>query len=450
MSRLTCLAFPGRSIPMAVLERLSVPPGELPVAIQVLREVPGVDQVLVLSTCERTEVYAWWTHDADPSALIRVFAGQRGVVPDLLSAHVAELTGRAAVQHLLRVTSGLDSFVRGESDIVGQVRAAVQVARTEGAVGLELQRLVDAAVSTSRRVHRSTGAGLAAGSVASTAVHTVDGLLPTGLAGRDLVVVGTGQVAAGVVAEAREVGARLTVCGRDEEKGDRIAPVGARVIGLGGLRRALVDADAVVFGTSSPDRLLRAGDLGTEWADRRSGRELVVVDLCVPRNVDPDVRGVPGVRLLDLTDLRGTAVPGRRPPTPAPTPTALELADQIVAQEVDRFLHWWADRAAAEPVRRLRADVEACLREEVVRATRGLSPDVEPLVAEGIRRAVQHLAHGPTRRLLDAAAAGEEELVEVLAGLLAPPGDERPGPVAYSPQPIGNTSKPAANATPRR
>ncbi|ABL81472.1 MULTISPECIES: glutamyl-tRNA reductase [unclassified Nocardioides] len=448
MSRLTCLAFPGRSIPMAVLERLSVAARELPASVRALRAVPGVDQVLVLSTCERTEVYAWWTDEADPAALLRALAGQRGLGPEPLLEHAVGLTGREAVQHLLRVTAGLDSFVRGESDIVGQVRAAVQAARAEGAVGLEVQRLVDAAVNTSRRVHRSTGAGLAAGSVASTAVAAVAGLLPDGLAGRDLLVVGTGQVAVSVVAAAREAGARLTVCGRDPERAAAIAPAGARVLGLDDLPGALLDADAVVFGTSSPERLLRAGDLGPGLSEHRSGRELVVVDLCVPRNVDPDVRGVPGVRLLDLTDLRGAAVPGRRPSAPAPA--ALELAEQIVAQEVDRFLHWWVDRAAAEPVRRLRADVEACVREEVARATRGLSPDLEPLVAEGIRRAVQHLAHGPTRRLLDAAAAGEDEVVALLAGLFAPSAEEDQAVPAYSPQPIGNTSNAAASATPRR
>ena len=448
MSRLTCLAFPGRSIPMAILERLSVPARELPADLRALRAVPGVDQVLVLSTCERTEVYTWWTDDADPAALLRALAGQRGLEPEPLLEHAVDLTGPEAVQHLLRVTSGLDSFVRGESDIVGQVRAAVQAARAEGAVGLELQRLVDAAVNTSRRVHRSTGAGLAAGSVASTAVAAVAGLLPDGLAGRDLLVVGTGQVGVGVVAAAREAGARLTVCGRDQERAAAIAPAGARVLELADLPTALLDAEAVVFGTSSPDRLLRVGALGPEWSEHRSGRELVVVDLCVPRNVDPDVRGVPGVRLLDLTDLRGTAVPGPR--QAAPAPAALELAEQIVAQEVDRFLHWRADRAAAEPVRRLRADVEACVREEVARATRGLSPDLEPLVAEGIRRAVQHLAHRPTRRLLDAAAAGEDDVVALLAGLFAPSAEEDQAVPAYSPQPIGNTSNAAASATPRR
>jgi glutamyl-tRNA reductase len=319
------------------------------------------------------------------------------------------------------VASGLDSFVRGESDIVGQVRAAVQVARAEHVVGLELQRLVDAAVNTSRRVHRTTGVGLAAGSVASTAVHAVDGLLAGGLAGRNLVVVGAGQVAASAVAEARDLEARITVCNRDRTNALRIAPAGARVIGLDGLEDALADAAAVIFGTASPDRLLRAGDVGAAWLEGRSGRELVVVDLCVPRNVDPDVRDAPGVRLLDLTDLRNTTAPDLRPTPPAPAPAAVELAEQVVAQEVDRFLHWWADRAAAEPVRRLRADVEDCVREEVERATRGLSPDVELLVAQGIRRAVLHLAHRPTRRLLDAAAAGEADLVEVLAGIFAPP-----------------------------
>ena len=448
MSRLTCLAFPGRRVPMDLMERLSCPVSQLPSMLQALRQVPGVDQVLLLSTCERTEVYALWADEADLVALTRALAEQRDLSVEALLPHLVARAGRDAVQHLLRVASGLDSFVRGESDIVGQVRAAVQVARAHQAVGLELQRLVDAAVNTSRRVHRTTGVGLAAGSVASTAVHAVDGLLPGGLSGRDLGVGGAGQVAASAVGEGRDLGARITVCNRDRANALRIAPPGARVIGLDELGPALADADAVVFGTASPDRLLVAADLGQTWLRGRSWREVVVVDLCVPRNVDPAVREAPGVRLLDLTDLRNTAVPGLSPAPPAPA--AVELADQVVAQEVDRFMHWWTDRAAAARVRRLRADVDACVREEVARATRGLSPEVEVLVAEGIRRAVQHLAHRPTRRLLDAAAAGEDELVEVLTGLFAPPGDERPGPAAYSPQPIGNTSNDAAKAVPSR
>jgi len=320
--------------------------------------------------------------------------------------------GRDAARHLVRVTAGLESFVLGERDIVGQVRAASDRSRASGLIGLELERLLATAVNTSRRVHRCTGFGEDGRSVAAAAVLHAATENGGDLAGRRVLVVGAGQVATEVAARASRLGAAVTVCNRTKRHASRLAAAGASVVDLARLPEALAGADVAIFGTAAPHRLLDARRLAPVVAG--TGRDVLVVDLCVPRNVDPDVRGVDGVRLVDLADLRtaGNADGDR-------LTRDVERAEEIVDDALDRYLRWLAGRSAAASVRRLRADVETCTRTQVEHATRGIPEELRPAVEDGIRRVVRQLAHGPTRRLLQAAEAGDEELVAVLAGVFA-------------------------------
>jgi glutamyl-tRNA reductase len=414
MTWLTCVSVPGYRVPLSLLERLSFTRDELSGALVDLQVRTGAAQLLVLSTCERIEVYASWPGDADPASLARALAENRGVPAPVVDDAATVLTDRAAASHLLRVTAGLESFVLGETDIVGQVRMAADASRTAGASGLELERLMATAVNTSRRVHRQITFGPGARSVAAVAVQVAAARHGGRLTGQEVLVVGAGQVATEVVASAGRLGGIVTVCNRTRRHADRFTAAGAAVVNLEQLLDRLAAADVAIFGTAAPHRLVEAAQMAA--ARTHAARELLVIDLCVPRNMDPGVRALDGVRLLDLADLRATGAEESDELT-----QDVARAERIVDEEVDRYLRWLAERSAATSVQRLRADAEACAREEAARVTRGIPEEFRAVVEAGLQRAVHRLAHGPTKRLLEAAQAGDDDLVEILAGLFAAP-----------------------------
>ena len=167
-------------------------------------------------------------------------------------------------------------------------------------------------------------------------------------------------------------------------------------------------------------------------AGTRTGSEpdLLIIDLCLPRNVDPAVRTVAGVRLMDLDDMRLAGAPGSEGVT-----EDFVRANEIVDRELARYLRWLAGRSAAGAVRRLRADVDSWATSQARQASLGYPDQVRPAIEEGVRRAVRRLAHAPTKRLLEAAEAGDERLVEVLAGVFAP------GPTGVAQVPSRSSSR---------
>jgi glutamyl-tRNA reductase len=412
VSALACLSVPGCRVPLHLLESLSFSPDALAEALPDLRDRTGADQVCVLSTCERTEVYACWPGEADPAGLVRALAAHRELPTGVVQDAATQLAGTNAARHLLRVTAGLESFVLGERDIVGQVRRAADTSRAAGTSGLELDRLTATAVHTSRRVHRSTSFGEGGRSVAAAAVNQAAADNGGDLEGRHVLVVGAGHVATEVAEVATGLGATVTVCNRTRRHAERLATAGATVVDLTLLAEALATADVAIFGTAAPHRLLDTDRLAR--IRRREDRDLLIIDLCVPRNVDPCARRVPGIRLIDLADLR-------RSGTMAAESVASDVrrAEEIVEEELDRYLRWLSGRSVADSVRRMRADLDACAQAEAHQATLGVSDELRPLVEDGVRRAVRRLAHGPTKRLLEAAEAGDDGLVEALATLFA-------------------------------
>ena len=211
MTGLSCLSVTACHASLDVLERLSYPREELAGRLMSLRTSSQARAVSVLSTCQRTEVYATWPGEPDDPALLAALALDRGIPSRVLGPVARTYRGDAAARHLLRVASGLESFVLGETEIAGQVRAAADVTRAAGSGDAELERLLDAAISASRKRQRRTSILAASRSVAGVAVDAVAGHNGGTLAGRRLLVVGAGQVASVVVARAVELQAFVTV-----------------------------------------------------------------------------------------------------------------------------------------------------------------------------------------------------------------------------------------------
>lgn len=410
---LSCLSVTAAHASLDVLERLSYPRGELAGRLTALRASSGASAVAVLSTCQRTEVYASWPSSVNQDALLTALALDRGVPPAVLRPVVRGYAGEAAARHLLRVASGLESFVLGETEIAGQVRAAASISQSAGRGDAVLGRLMDAAIRASRKRHRETSLTAATRSVASVAVDAVTRAGGGSIAGQRLLVVGAGPVAAIVVARAAAQRAAVTVCNRTRRHADRLAAAGAAVADLGDLAACLAASDIAVLATGAPEPLVTAGLLRSVRSARAGGaRPLTLVDLSMPRNVDPAVRALPGVRLIDLADLRSAGLAGA-----GGLAHDLAAAEEIIEDELQRYLRWLAGRPAAAAVRRMRSGAEEAARQELDRAAGELPAEVRPAVQRLLLRTVHRLVHQPTLELRAAAEAGDGDLVRVLAGL---------------------------------
>jgi glutamyl-tRNA reductase len=413
MSILECVSLAGCRAPIDLLEQATYPSAGLAERLVALRAAAGVDQLVVLSTCQRTELYVAWSGTPDTDRLIEAFAADRGLPAATVREAVTCWRDEDCARHLFRVASGLESFVLGETEVIGQVRQAAQVARTAGVCAGELDALLRAAVSAARRVHRETSFVAAGRSVGTTAVDAAGAWwaarTSVGLVGRRLLMVGAGQIANAVVARAIQSGAAVTVCNRTRRSAERFTAVGATVVDLTELADHVSHCDVVVVGTAAPHRLIDPEVLG-----KARSTPLLLVDLSVPRNVDPSVRELPGVDLVDLADLRGSGS--------ADAATLAEdvvTAEAVIGAEQFRFNHWLRAQSAAAVVRRLRAEADDVGRQEYDRVATRLPAEARALLELAVHRTVHRLIHAPTQALLDAAATGNGELVETLARALS-------------------------------
>lgn len=425
MTGLSCLSVSACHAPLDVLERLSYSREELAGALASLRASSQARAVAVLSTCQRTEIYATWPGEPDQPALMAALALGRGVPGEVLEQLARAYTGDAAARHLLRVACGLESFVLGEAEIAGQVRAAADISRAAGGGDAELGRLLDAAISASRQRQRRTSIQAATRSVASVAVDAVIRSHGGTIAGKRLLVVGAGEVASVVVARAAGQHAVVTVCNRTRRRADRFAAAGATVADLAGLAGCLAVSDIAILATAAPHPLVDPRILRS--ARPAVAGPLTLVDLSLPRNVDPAVRALPGVQLIDLADLRSGEGGEARD-------LAHDLAatEGIIETELARYLRWLAGRSAAAALRRMRTGAEDIATEELARSAGELPAEIRPSVERLLRRTVHRLVHQPTLALRGAAEAGDRDLVDVLAGLFdaASPAGGRPGEAA--------------------
>jgi glutamyl-tRNA reductase len=395
--------------PLALLDRLAYRPDELPAALAQLVATAGVREAVILSTCNRTEVYAMFAGTPDAGRLARFLAGDRGVEPGALGSALALRTGSDTVRHLFRVAAGLDSMVRFEVEIQAQVRAAAELARGAGTLGIELDSLFRRALSVGRLVRREIAVGAPRRSLGRSAVDAATVALG-GLRGRTVLVVGTGKIATVVVERLRELGAALLVCSRSQERAERLAGRKGRALAMVDLDRNLAEADLVIACTAAPRLLVDAEQVGRVAAARTmAGAPLVIVDLAVPRTIDPAVRGMAGALLLDLEDLGQASLQDT-----ARLAAALDAGERVAEEEARRFMAWTAGRHAAPVIAALRRSAEELCQRELDRALAGRSSIDRVVAGVALRRAVAKLLHGPTVMIREAAAAGDSKQLAAL------------------------------------
>jgi glutamyl-tRNA reductase len=401
MTGLSCLSITACHASLDVLERLAYSREELAERLTSLRVRSQASALAVLSTCQRTEVYATWPGEPDHPALLAALARDRGVPSRVLAPLARTYVGDTAARHLLRVAGGLESFVLGETEIAGQVRAAADISRTVGTGDVELERLMDAAITASRKRQRRTSI-LAVDAVIASSSGTITG--------KRLLVVGAGQVASVVVARAVERQAIITVCNRTRRHADRFAAAGATVVDLANLADCLATCDIAILATAAPHPLVDANLLRS--AQDADAGPLTLVDLSMPRNVDPGVRALPWVRLIDLADLRSDGISGA-------DDLAHDLAatEEIIETELQRYLRWLAGRSAAAALHRMRSRAEDIAREEMARIADELPAEIRSSVERVLLKTVHRLVHRPTLELRAAAEADDRDLVSLLASL---------------------------------
>jgi glutamyl-tRNA reductase len=380
-----------RRAPIELLERLAFTDDDLAKAYRRVLDADAIEEAVILSTCNRVEVYASVpSYHAGFQAVKRFLAEAREVDPDDLAEPMYANWEREAVDHLFAVASGLDSMVVGESQIGSQVRESLRRADGEGALGNVLKGLFHAAGRAGRRVRSETALGAAPDAYVSIGTDLADEVIG-GVAGRSAVVIGAGQMASLAVKHLRQRGVGpMRILNRSVERARALAQrIDADHGELDALPDALAQADLVISATGAAATVIDA-DLVRDAFRGRSGRPLVLVDLAVPRDVDPAVGELPAVHRIDIAALRErVAIHGEA--------TAEEIArgQAIVAEEVRRFVVRRRADELAPLIRAIRERGDQIVRGELDRQAARLSG----LSAEE-RAAVEALARGIAAKLL--------------------------------------------------
>ena len=407
-----------RTVPLEVLERMTVSEARLPKALADLRSRENLGEVVVLSTCMRTEVYATAERFHGAVVDVRNFLAELGfIAPEDFSDHLYSYYAEAATTHLFRVVSGLDSAVVGESEVLGQVRTAWERATAERAAGPALGTLFRHAVEVGKRVRSETAIGRGTTSLSQAAVQMAADRLGT-LAGRRILVLGAGDMGEGMaVALAATPGlADIMVANRSWAGAVALASrVGGRPVALGALGTALEEADLLLTSTGSPSVLLHADDLEPVMATRPD-RPLLVVDIAVPRDVDHSVGCLDGVTLLDMDDLKAFAeegLAGRR--------REIDRVQALIDEEVERYSASATARELAPLVVALRQrgeDLRVAELERFASRLEGLDPEQRRTVEALSRALLAKFLHEPTVRLKQAAGSPRgERLADALRAL---------------------------------
>jgi glutamyl-tRNA reductase len=405
--------------PIEVRERVAFASPEAREALVALRREAGVEEAVLLSTCNRTEVYLFPARsEASVRAVERLFSEKAGRGSSEVAKYLFQEWGEDAVRHLFEVSAGLDSMVMGEAEIQGQVRDAyLQAARLEitpPMAGPILNRLFQMALSVGGRVRAETSIGEGSASVASVAVELAQKIFGT-LHGKRVLIIGAGATGELILnALSREGVEEILVANRTYERALSLAQAHAgRAIPIESLQDYLASTDIVLSSTAAPEPVLTRSIVRASFVEPRR-HPLLVIDIAVPRDVDPDVGKEPEVYLYNVDDLRKIVedhVNARR--------DALPDAERIVHTHSDEFRAWYASLGLVPLIRRIRERADSHREAELARLFRGLeglAPEDRERIEDFARRLQSKLLHDSVTRLRKGAPEGEESerLVQAL------------------------------------
>ena len=393
------------SAPIEFRERLACSPRQVPQVLQAIRQV--VQESVLLSTCNRIALYAVCSEIEEGRAqLLRVLSEVRGMTLAELEDHSYHFADEQAVSHLFGVACGLYSLVPGEAQIQGQVAEALEIAQGGGYAGPVTSALFRGALVAGKRARSETGISRNAASVSLVAVQLARRLFPK-LDDACVLLVGSGKMSELAAHHLCDNGAqRLIIINRTPLHAVDLAQrFDATHRSFAELATSLVEADVVISSTTAPHALI-SREMMQEVMQQRAGRSILLIDIALPRDVDPAVVELPGVYLYNLDDLQSEANEGIR--------LRLQEAEQvqgIIAEEVRAFDRWMRSLSVVDTISDLRQHVDELRQQELARTLQRLSSTLSEREAAAIQelttRLVNKLLHMPTLRLKDAAAEGQ-------------------------------------------
>lgn len=405
-----------KTAPVWVREKLSIPEAQLPEVLHALKANPRIAECLVLSTCNRTEVYSYTTSRADDDYVITEIGRVCGVSPETYTQHIYSHAGHKAAEHLFRVAAGIDSMILGEAQILGQVKEAYAAASKIGATGPVLNALFQQAITVGKRVRAETEIGRGAFSVGSVAVQLATAIFES-LDDRRVLVIGAGEMANLILTHLASCNAQnVLVTNRNYEKALSLASkVGGQAVPFDDLAKSLEIADIVIASTGSSQAIITKELVSTAMHVRR-GRPVFFIDIAVPRDVEQSVEELDNVFVYNIDDLQQVVESDA-----ASRRTEVAKVEAIVAEEVKAFNEWFRTLDAVPVVSALREKFEAIRSGEMDKLRKklkGLSHEHLEAIEAATRSIVNKISHDPILRIKAyCAEEGAEEKLGIVREL---------------------------------
>ncbi len=398
-----------KTAPVEIREKVAFAPDCLHETARSVRGLDGVAEAVILSTCNRVELYAATRkREEGVESLIRFMAEHHGIPLEALRPHIYVYAGADGVRHVFRVASSLDSMVVGEPQILGQVKDAYDKAVQGSATGLVLNRFMHKAFSTAKRVRTETRIAQAAVSISFAAVELARKIFQE-LSGKTVMIIGAGEMCELAATHLVENGvSQVVVTNRTFERAEKLAEhYGGRAVPFGSFAEHLQEVDIVISSTGAPHTVLGVEEVRRAMKERRQ-KPMFLIDIAVPRDIEPAVNDLPNVYLYDVDDLAGIVEGNKKE-----REKEAQKAEAIVAEEVESFLKWAKTLDVRPTIRQLREEFEAIRTAELERTLKVFGETLTEKQKKGLeamsQAIVNKILHKPTLYLKQLSESPEED-----------------------------------------